>query len=97
MDTSGVSREAFSRSCGEAVALIEKTLAPVEKEVNVTVVGHTHIDNAWLWRICHTHEKCARSFSTVNRLMERYPSTCFCTPSPSSMSTSAKITPSSTR
>ena len=37
------------------------------------VVGHTHIDNAWLWRICHTHEKCARSFSTVNRLMERYP------------------------
>ena len=73
VDTSGVSREAFSRSCGEAVALIEETLAPVEKEVNVTVVGHTHIDNAWLWRICHTHEKCARSFSTVNRLMERYP------------------------
>lgn len=28
---------------------------------------------AWLWRLKHTREKCARSFSTVLRLMERYP------------------------
>lgn len=42
-------------------------------EVNVTMLGHTHIDVAWLWRLKHTREKAARSFSTVNRLMERYP------------------------
>ncbi|WGX77222.1 hypothetical protein QJS64_06965 [Paraclostridium bifermentans] len=31
------------------------------------------MDVAWLWRLKHTREKCARSFSTVLRLMERYP------------------------
>lgn len=36
-------------------------------------IGHTHIDVAWLWRIKHTREKALRSFSTVMRLMERYP------------------------
>ncbi len=41
--------------------------------VTVTLLGHTHIDVAWLWRIRHTREKAARSFSTVNRLMEKYP------------------------
>jgi alpha-mannosidase len=41
--------------------------------VRITTVGHTHIDVAWLWRLQHTREKSARSFSTVLRLMERYP------------------------
>lgn len=41
--------------------------------VEVSLVGHTHIDVAWLWRLRHTREKAVRSFSTVNRLMERYP------------------------
>ncbi len=41
-------------------------------EVNVSMLGHTHIDVAWLWRLRHTREKAARSFSTVNRMMDRY-------------------------
>lgn len=41
-------------------------------EVTVNVVGHTHIDVAWLWRLKHTREKAQRSFSTVLRLMELY-------------------------
>jgi len=36
------------------------------------VVGHTHIDVAWLWRLKHTREKAMRSFSTVLRLMEEF-------------------------
>ncbi|MHC5227972.1 alpha-mannosidase [Enterococcus sp. LJL99] len=44
-----------------------------ESELSVTAVGHTHIDVAWLWRLKHTAEKTARSFSTVLRLMEQYP------------------------
>jgi len=49
-------------------------LAKMEKRTDVTVnvVGHTHIDVAWLWRLKHTREKAQRSFSTVLRLMERY-------------------------
>jgi len=46
---------------------------PKATPVTVTAIGHTHIDVAWLWRLKHTREKAARSFSTVLRLMERYP------------------------
>ncbi|CAH0346492.1 alpha-mannosidase [Bacillus sp. CECT 9360] len=46
---------------------------PNHYPVTVTAIGHTHIDVAWLWRLKHTREKAARSFSTVLRLMEQYP------------------------
>ena len=36
-------------------------------------VGHTHIDVAWLWDLYQTRHKAVRSFSTVLKLMERYP------------------------
>lgn len=48
----------------------------------VAVCGHTHIDMAWLWRLCHTEEKGARSFSTVLHLMDRYPEYKFSQSSP---------------
>ncbi len=41
-------------------------------DIKVSMLGHTHIDVAWLWRLRHTREKAARSFSTVNRMMDRY-------------------------
>ncbi|WP_099224854.1 alpha-mannosidase [Listeria costaricensis] len=46
---------------------------PPNKTFEVSAVGHTHIDVAWLWRLAHTREKAARSFSTVLHLMEDYP------------------------
>ncbi|MEK3795244.1 alpha-mannosidase [Paenibacillus sp. FSL R7-0204] len=46
---------------------------PQTFDVTLTAVGHTHIDVAWLWRLKHTREKTARSFSTVLRLMEEFP------------------------
>lgn len=39
----------------------------------VNVIGHTHIDVAWLWSLAQTEEKAQRSFATVINLMERYP------------------------
>ena len=53
--------------------LKEKFTGQGKPDVHVTMLGHTHIDVAWLWRIKHSREKSARSFSTVNRLMEKYP------------------------
>ncbi|MCR8633268.1 alpha-mannosidase [Paenibacillus radicis (ex Xue et al. 2023)] len=46
---------------------------PKQHAVTVRCIGHTHIDVAWLWRLKHTREKAARSFSTVLRLMELFP------------------------
>lgn len=48
----------------------------------VTAVGHTHIDVAWLWRICQTKEKTVRSFATVLNLMKEYPEYMFMSSQP---------------
>ncbi|MBW5447552.1 alpha-mannosidase [Cohnella sp. CFH 77786] len=65
----------FYRSIDAALGILKAELGRIEKHsrVTVTAIGHTHIDVAWLWRLKHTREKIARSFSTVLRLMERYP------------------------
>ncbi|MBO5452423.1 MAG: alpha-mannosidase [Clostridia bacterium] len=39
----------------------------------INVIGHTHIDVAWLWSLAQTEEKAQRSFATVINLMNRYP------------------------
>lgn len=39
----------------------------------VGVVGHTHIDIAWLWTVEQAIEKGEKSFSTVLKLMDDYP------------------------
>ncbi|WP_411349155.1 alpha-mannosidase [Paenibacillus sp. WLX2291] len=65
----------FYASVETADASLNAQLETLKKEhpVLVTAVGHTHIDVAWLWRLKHTREKAARSFSTVLRLMEHDP------------------------
>lgn len=44
-----------------------------ELKPQVVGVGHAHIDMAWLWRLSHTREKAARTFSTALNLMRQYP------------------------
>lgn len=75
IDWSYPGSEEFYSSAHKAAEYMNNEVDKIDKHsiVNVTCVGHTHIDVAWLWRLKHTREKCARSFSTVLRLMERYP------------------------
>jgi alpha-mannosidase len=67
--------QTFYDSCYRAHTYVKESMAKLDKNHPVTVhcIGHTHIDVAWLWRLKHTREKAARSFSTVLRLMEEYP------------------------
>lgn len=67
-------KESFYETAEKAHDMLMDELDRMEKstEVTVNVVGHTHIDVAWLWRLKHTREKAQRSFSTVLRLMELY-------------------------
>ncbi|WJV66209.1 alpha-mannosidase [Pectobacteriaceae bacterium CE70] len=67
--------DGFYTSIAAAAEQLEREYPQANKQHPVTVhcVGHTHIDVAFLWQLKHTREKCARSFSTVLRLMERYP------------------------
>ena len=66
--------DTFYASVLESRDFLHRKLAELRREsrVTVTCIGHAHIDLAWLWRLKHTREKAARSFSTVNRLMSRY-------------------------
>lgn len=75
VDWSYPGSESFYISAHEASNYLNSEIDKIDKDsvINVTCIGHTHIDVAWLWRLKHTREKCARSFSTVLRLMERYP------------------------
>lgn len=44
-----------------------------DPSLTISAIGHAHIDLAWLWPIRETIRKGARTFSTVLRMMERYP------------------------
>ncbi len=53
------------------VELLSERAAPDVHRVSM--VGHAHLDTAWLWPLRETIRKCARTFSTVLELMDRYP------------------------
>jgi alpha-mannosidase len=52
---------------------IDQLQATTEIKPTVVGIGHSHLDLAWLWRLCHTREKAARTFATVLHLMQQYP------------------------
>lgn len=52
---------------------------------NLVLVGQSHIDTAWLWPLRETRRKCGRTFSTVLRLMERYPDFLFMASQPAQL------------
>lgn len=39
----------------------------------VGLIGHSHMDTAWLWPVDETIRKCARTYSNALRLMDVYP------------------------
>jgi len=68
--------ETYYRSLAEAAHFLSEGLARLEiREIKpqVTTLGHSHIDMAWLWRLAHSREKAVRTFSTVLHLMRKYP------------------------
>lgn len=69
--------EEYYTSVYEALTYLQGELEELAKlpELKPAVygVGHSHIDMAWLWRLCATREKASRTFSTVLNLMKQYP------------------------
>ncbi len=37
------------------------------------LIGHSHMDTAWLWTVDEAKRKCARTYSNALRLMDQYP------------------------
>lgn len=69
--------ERFYASVQEALACLQDELEALghleELKPRVSGIGHAHIDMAWLWRLAHSREKAARTFTTALHLMRQYP------------------------
>lgn len=64
------------QSVNRAGEILEKELGKIDDgsvKGHVSLIGHTHIDVAWLWQIKDTVRKCGHSFANMIRLMEEYP------------------------
>lgn len=42
-------------------------------QLNLSAIGHAHIDTAWLWPLAETQRKCVRTFSSAVLYMDDYP------------------------
>src|SRR5258708_1144100 len=67
--------EAFYASVPAAAAALRDGIAQAGAplDVRVSATGHAHIDVAWLWTLGQTRRKAGRTFHTVQRLMEQFP------------------------
>ncbi len=75
---------AYYDSIKSAREYLKRTIYAGNKHnaVTASVIGHTHIDVAWLWTVEQTKAKVARSFSTVLELMKEYPEYLFMSSQP---------------
>ena len=67
--------EDFYRSVPQATKLLRTGVRASGEPlaVEITAVGHAHIDLAWLWTLAQTRRKAGRTYHNVLRLMEQYP------------------------
>ena len=70
-----VDGESFREALKAAHPFLKEMLAvrngPEAAEVGI--VGHSHLDTAWLWKATETIKKSARTYSNAVSLMEQYP------------------------
>ena len=67
----------FYQTLAQAQEYLDKALytdMAGQNSIIATCIGHTHIDVAWWWTVAQTREKVVRSFATVLKLMEEFPS-----------------------
>jgi len=77
----GAPESEFKKSVLETIDYLEENLFGKALDgVEVSAIGHTHIDVAWLWRLRQTRDKTGRSFATVLKMMDEYPEYKFMSP-----------------
>lgn len=65
----------FYQSVAQAQGVYDSGIASLAGNPDIpviSVVGHAHIDLAWLWALKQTHHKCVRTFATQCNLLEQY-------------------------
>ena len=69
-----VSEKEFFAALKKAHPFIKAELAKKNGDsvCSAGVIGHSHMDTAWLWHVGETMKKCARTYSNQLNLMEQY-------------------------
>jgi len=64
----------FDDQVDEALAIVKPLLTAENSATSpeVMLVGHAHIDHAWLWPLWETERKAARTFANMARFSEEY-------------------------
>lgn len=70
-----VDEESFRAALKEAHPFLKEVLAVKNgpEAPFAAIIGHSHMDTAWLWPVPETIKKCARTYSNQLSLMEQYP------------------------
>lgn len=71
-----VSEEVWKEGIVKGLAILREVLSirgTDGQRGKVGVIGHSHMDTAWLWPVDETIRKCARTFSNALSLMKQYP------------------------
>ncbi len=70
-----VSEEVFYDAIIKAAPLLKEQLCKGNSSTVpfAGLIGHSHMDTAWLWHIGETIKKCARTYANELSLMEQYP------------------------
>lgn len=55
---------------------------PLPKQRQIQMLGHAHLDLAWLWTVSETWEVAQRTFESVLKLQQEFPELTFCHSTP---------------
>ena len=70
-----VDEESFREGLKAASPFLKEALSVKNgpEAAEVCVIGHSHLDTAWLWKATETIKKSARTYSNALSMMEQYP------------------------
>ena len=74
-DPDTCSDEQFRAGIKAARPILKQQLAEKNGETApyIGLIGHSHMDTAWLWPLTETEKKCARTYANTLNLMDEYP------------------------
>jgi alpha-mannosidase len=74
-DPENVEEEVFREGLRRAQVFLKEILQAKNAPGGpfVGLIGHSHMDTAWLWPMAETVKKCARTYANQLSLMEQYP------------------------
>lgn len=75
MATEDVPLEKVVEALNTVKPVIKETLAAKngDSAPEAAIIGHSHMDTAWLWHVGETVKKCARTYANQINLMQQYP------------------------